>query len=277
MPFFKSVHEKKSARITVAIMFLLMLLLWLFGLPYLDPPLEYGVTVNFGESDTGFGETQQASVLPNNILSNQVEETSPSTSLSESPESEEVIVQNQPNDVVLNNDSNESSEAEKLAEAEAKRKANEKAKIKAEQDAKKAKLDALLGNIQNPTSENSGQGISEGSSDQGQPNGNNYAPTYFGITGSGQGGVGYGLNGRGKPSNSKVKPDCNEEGAVVVEIHVNRSGQVVQAIPGKRGTSGDICLYDAAQKTALTYRWSADPNAPAIQIGFVVVNFTLTQ
>ena len=59
-----------------------MLLLWLFGLPYLDPPLEYGVTVNFGESDTGFGETQQASVLPNNILSNQVEETSPSTSLS---------------------------------------------------------------------------------------------------------------------------------------------------------------------------------------------------
>ncbi len=72
-------------------------------------------------------------------------------------------------------------------------------------------------------------------------------------------------------------PECNEEGKVVVEIHVNRQGRVVNAIPGKRGTTGVSCLYDAAKKTALTYKWPADSKAPVKQVGFVVINFSVTQ
>jgi len=71
-------------------------------------------------------------------------------------------------------------------------------------------------------------------------------------------------------------PDCQEEGRVVVEIHVNKSGKVTNAIPGKKGTTGDGCLYEAAKKTALTYKWPSDAKAPTKQVGFVVVNFSLS-
>jgi hypothetical protein len=58
---------------------------------------------------------------------------------------------------------------------------------------------------------------------------------------------------------------------------VNRNGNVVSATPGKRGTTGAICLYEAARKTAMTYKWPADAKAPAKQVGFVVINFSVTQ
>ncbi|MEZ4780073.1 MAG: hypothetical protein R2816_00235 [Flavobacteriaceae bacterium] len=70
--------------------------------------------------------------------------------------------------------------------------------------------------------------------------------------GSGGGGNGYGLRGRGRPTNSKVVPECDEEGSVVVKIEVNRNGNVISTDPGQRGTTGAICLYEAAKKTAMT-------------------------
>jgi hypothetical protein len=124
-----------------------------------------------------------------------------------------------------------------------------------------------------------GEGNDGKPGDKGQLDGDPYAPSYFGQpgTGSGGGGTGYGLNGRGRPTNGKVVPECDEEGRVVVEIHVNKEGNVIKAIPGKKGTTGDLCLYDAAKRTALTYKWPADSKAPATQIGFVKIDFSVTQ
>ena len=36
-------------------MVILILLLFVVGAPYMDPPIEYGVAVNFGNSDFGQG------------------------------------------------------------------------------------------------------------------------------------------------------------------------------------------------------------------------------
>ena len=52
---------------------------------------------------------------------------------------------------------------------------------------------------------------------------------------------------------------------------------LISAIPGKQGTIGSSCLFDAAKKTALTYKWKADNKAPFKQIGFVIVNFKVRQ
>jgi len=60
--------------------------------------------------------------------------------------------------------------------------------------------------------------------DKGQPDGNPYATSYYGGPGSGSGGVGYGLRGRGKPTRDIFKQDCNEAGMVVVRIEVDRNG-----------------------------------------------------
>ena len=57
MAFLETVHQKKSAAITTVLALLLLCLLFLMGLNYYDPPIEYGMEVNFGMSTQGSGKT----------------------------------------------------------------------------------------------------------------------------------------------------------------------------------------------------------------------------
>ena len=301
MRFFETKHQKHSARLTTVIMLLLLLLLFVVGPGYMDPPLEYGVAVNFGTTDTGSGTVQpQKPLAP---LSEPVSEpvvepvkAAAPVQSSEPAASEEVLTAEDLETIAFKKAEAETAKLKADADAKAKAKADAEAKAKSKADAeakaeeerlkkeadikakKKQELDALMGGIgTNDGTDTGSEGDDDTAGDKGQLNGDPYAPSYFGSPGSGNGGVGYGLNGRGRPSKSKVIPDCDEEGKVVVEIHVNQNGSVVKAIPGKRGTTGDICLYNAAKKTALTHKWPADSKAPAKQIGFVIVDFSVRQ
>ena len=246
----------------------------------MDPPNEYGVAVNFGTTDFGSGTNQPKAPTTTNSEQTPEPNTAETSAVSEpsTSKAEEIITTD-----------DEAAIAIKKAEQEAaKKKAEELAKAKAEaerirkenevKERKKKALDALMGGISADDGNTSGsEGNDEKSGAKGQLNGDPYAPSYFGSPRTGSGGVGYGLNGRGRPRKSKVIPDCDEEGRVVVEIHVNQNGDVTRAIPGKRGTNGDICLYEAAKKTALTHKWPADIKAPIKQIGFVIVEFSVRQ
>ena len=301
MRYFETKHQKHSARLTTVIMLLLLLLLFVVGPGYMDPPLEYGVAVNFGTSDTGSGAVQPKKPLASQStpVSEPVVEpvkAAPPVESSEPATSEEVLTADDLESIAIkkaeaetaklkaDTDAKAKTEAETKAKAQAKADAEAKAKeerLKREADIKakkKQELDALMGGIGADDGTDTGsEGDDDTPGDKGQLNGDPYAPSYFGSPGSGNGGVGYGLNGRGRPSKSKVIPDCDEEGKVVVEIHVNQNGNVVKAIPGKRGTTGDSCLYEAAKKTALTHKWPSDSKAPAKQIGFVIVDFSVRQ
>ena len=305
MGYFKTKHQKHSARLTSVIMLLLILLLFIVGPGYMDPPLEYGVAVNFGTTDTGSGAIQPKKPLASQStpVSEPVVEpvkTAPPVESSEPAAAEEVLTAEDLESIAIKKaeaetaklkadaDAKAKNEAEATAKAQADAKAKADAEAKAESERlkkeadikakKKKELDALMGGIGTDDGTDTGsEGDDDTPGDKGQLNGDPYAPSYFGSPGSGNGGVGYGLNGRGRPSKTKVIPDCDEEGKVVVEIHVNQNGNVVKAIPGKRGTTGDICLYEAAKKTALTHKWPADSKAPAKQIGFVIVDFSVRQ
>tara|TARA_B110000037_G_scaffold20607_2_gene22315 strand:+ start:14182 stop:15027 length:846 start_codon:yes stop_codon:yes gene_type:complete len=281
MGYFETKHQKQSARLTTVIMLLLLLLLFVVGPGYMDPPLEYGVAVNFGTSDTGSGAEQPKKPLASEStpVSEPVvepEKAAPPVQSTEPAASEEVLTSEDLETIAIKKA--EAETAKRQADAEAKA---EEERLKREADIKAKKkqdLDALMGGIGTDDGTDDGsEGDDDTPGDKGQLNGDPYASSYFGSPGSGNGGVGYGLNGRGRPSKSKVIPDCDEEGTVVVEIHVNQNGNVVKAIPGKRGTTGDICLYEAAKKTALTHKWPADSKAPAKQIGFVIVDFSVRQ
>jgi hypothetical protein len=305
MGYFKTKHQKHSARLTTVIMLLLILLLFIVGPGYMDPPLEYGVAVNFGTTDTGSGAIQPKKPLASQStpVSKPVVEpvkAAPPVESSEPAATEEVLTSEDLESIAIKKaeaetaklkadaDTKAKNEAEAVAKAQAEVKAKADAEAKAEAERlkkeadikakKKQELDALMGGIGADDGTDTGsEGDDDTPGDKGQLNGDPYAPSYFGSPGSGNGGVGYGLNGRGRPSKSKVIPDCDEEGTVVVEIHVNQNGNVVKAIPGKRGTTGDSCLYEAAKKTALTHKWPADSKAPAKQIGFVIVDFSVRQ
>jgi len=123
-----------------------------------------------------------------------------------------------------------------------------------------------------------GKGDDNSPGDKGKEEGNPYASSYYNRAGLGGNGKGYGLNGRNLQSNGAVTQECNEEGIVVVRITVNQQGQVIAAEPGVKGsTNVNPCLLSPAKKTALLHKWFPDLNAPNTQIGFVVINFKLSE
>ncbi|WP_460219814.1 energy transducer TonB [Psychroserpens sp. MEBiC05023] len=283
MKYFETKHERNSAKITALIVAILLLLLFVVGPPYMDPPEEYGVAVNFGNSPVGSGNVQPKEPIKTRQNDEVVKED---TQADKAQPEETSDAKSQSEDILTNESAEEiaikkAKKAEAKAKAEAERleqlkKAEEERKAKEEQD-KKDKLDALIGGVKNsdgPTK--GGEGPGDGPGDKGELDGSPYAP-YKGTPGSGNGGVGYGLNGRGKPSFTLHDGCENEYGLIVVDIVVGRDGRVIEATPGVRGSSNATsCLKAQAKKIAKSYKWPADANAPARQYGKVSVNFTPT-
>ena len=84
------------------------------------------------------------------------------------------------------------------------------------------------------------------------------------------------MNGRSLQNQGSVTQKCNQEGVVVVRITVDKDGDVIGAEAGVKGTTNSHpCLLEPAEKTAFLHKWFPDPNAPAKQVGFVVVKFKL--
>ena len=292
MSFLDTRHKKKSFTLTTLILSALLLLLFYIGLTYLDPPIENGIAVNFGTMDFGSGEVQPKEKVrsePKEVEPQPVKQVQPQETVEETTEEEPVekVLTSETEETIKIKQQQEAKrkadEAAKKAQAEAERVAKEKReaeeRLKQEQDAKKKSLDALIGGIGKSDGTTTGsEGDDNRAGDKGQPDGDPYATTYYGAPGSGSGTGGYGLNGRTLVSNGKVQQECNEDGRVVVRIVVDRTGRVIEATPGVKGTTNNAqCLLDPAKKTALLHKWNLDSNAPAQQIGFVVVNFKLGQ
>ena len=277
MKYFETKHERNSAKLTTLIMVILILLLFVVGAPYMDPPIEYGVAVNFGTSDFGKGTVQPLKPIKSELKKIN-EPPQPEVSKPEptkaSEAKEEVLTQENEEAIAIKKQKQAEAKEKAIADAKAKAEAERIAKEKREQEEKKKKLDALIGGVsKSEGTATGGEGNDKIAGDKGQLDGDPYAPSYFG-SGSGSGAVGYGLGGRGKPSRKIFKQDCNEYGMVVVEIEVDRNGRVVSATPGIKGTTNNApCLLEPAKKIALSHKWPPDPKAPTRQIGFVSVNF----
>ena len=292
MSFLDTRHKKKSFTLTTLLLSALLLLLFYIGLTYLDPPIENGIAVNFGTMEFGSGEVQPTEPVrsePREVVSQPepqevAEPAEPEQTVVEEAPVEEDLTSNDEETIKLRQQQEAKRKAQEEAEkakAEAERIAREKREAeerkRQEQEAKKKSVDALIGGIGKSDGTTTGsEGDDDRAGDKGQPDGDPYASSYYGSPGSGTGG--YGLSGRSLANKGKVQQDCNEEGRVVVRITVDRSGKVVKAEPGVKGTTNNApCLLEPARKTAMLHKWNSDSNAPAQQIGFVVVNFKLGQ
>lgn len=306
MSLFDTIHKRKSFSLTTALLTALLLLFFYIGLSYLDPPIESGISVNFGTTNYGSGNVQpkapvksqpQKQPEPTEAVAPPVEETQPEEAAPSKPaetKTEEVVTQDNQESLVIKQQKEADAKRKAEAQAEAKRQAEQEAKRKAEaeaeakrqaeaerirkeQEAKKQSLDALMGGLNSSEGTATGsEGNDDRAGDKGQIDGDPYANSYYGSAGSGSGGTGYGLSGRSLKASDKFVQQCNEQGTVVVQIEVDQSGNVVKASPGVKGSTNTAqCLLDAAAKTAKSYKWNADSAAPPRQIGFVVVNFKL--
>ena len=133
-----------------------------------------------------------------------------------------------------------------------------------------------LANSKNAGTSSTGEGIAGGPGNQGDPNGSVNSKVRGAGSGLGDKGISYNLQGRGFQALPPPKYDYQGEGRVVVEVSVDRSGKVVQANPGIKGsTTLDEYLLKVAKEAALEARFEVKQDAPVIQKGTITYNFIL--
>ncbi|MCH3884605.1 energy transducer TonB [Tenacibaculum aquimarinum] len=267
-------HKRKSAIITSILLLLLLYLVFNFGMKYLDPPEEYGLAINFGNSEVGSGEpvektkTQPAEQKVEEQIVEEVKE------IPKEIIQEEIITDDTAEDVPVVEKVKETPK-EPVKEEPKKEVPKEEPKPKPSKEAQNA-LDNLLNG-------NSSDGAPKGEGDDDKPgvkgneNGDPNSNKYYGNSGSGSGGN-YNLSGRKALSKPIQKPDCQEEGTVVVSIEVDNNGRVIKAIPGVKGSTNTApCLLKPAKEAALKTKWNADGNAPIKQKGTIIYKFSLSK
>jgi len=274
MKYLETEHEKKSFALSASITIALLLLFFVVGLTYMDPPPENGIAINFGNTDAGSGNTNTTELVKSEqreVVEPQVEE-SKSEPTAPSQASENVLTADNEETIAFNK---QKEIADAKAKADAKVKAAEQKKKQEEAD-KKAKLDALIGGVKKSDGKTSeGDGNSKTPGNQGKLDGSIYEKSSYGSgKGTGTGNGSWGLNGRKLSRPGAVKAECNSEGTVVVEVRVNKAGTVINATYSPSGSNTSAtCLLEAATQSALKYKWNDDSNAPDDQIGFIVFNF----
>ena len=280
MKLFETEQEKKSIIITLSSFVLLFLLF--FFLKFSDslplPEMEGGggggeIAVNFGDSDFGSGE---------NFDSKEVVTAAPEEVVETPAEEKELVV-------------SENEEAPAIADikkpdTKIEKKEEDKPVAKPTPKPSKSTSDALSNLLNGSNKE--GDGNDKTAGNKGKSNGDTNSKGYNGGGGKGEGlgeGDGYGgggfgksggngkwkLDGRKLSSSSQQLQKCNEYGTVVVQIKVNRNGNVIAAKYSKGTDNTSQCLLDAAYATAKSYKWQPDPEAPETQIGLITINFKL--
>jgi outer membrane biosynthesis protein TonB len=280
MSILNTPHKKKSAILTALMAALLVLLFFLVGLTYYDPPVVYGMEVNFGTSYQGTGNIQSeksitskssqaknepiAAKVPTDLQEEIIQETV-----------KEVLTEKNSKVTLPKNEKQKGNKPKPQKQEKAEDNPTESKKPKVS-NITKSLVSNLLKNNNQQTTENLGEGDEDIQGNKGNIEGNLYSSSFFKNTGLTGIGKSYGLNGRSLQSNGKVVQDCNQEGTVVVRITVNKKGNVINAEPGVKGsTNTHPCLLLPAKKTALLHKWYPDDEAPEQQIGYVLIQFKL--
>ncbi|MBN1108053.1 MAG: TonB family protein [Bacteroidales bacterium] len=282
--------SEKNKGIVGSVIFHLTVLVMLFVFGFSAPPppeTEEGIIVNFGTDETGSGFIEPSPVA---------EASPPPPPASAEPvtadeeplltqETEEALAVKKV-DPEAERKRQEQIEAERIRreqlEAERIRREQEEAerkRIEAEQRRQAEIADrtkAALAGSRNAGTNTTSEGVTGGEGNQGAPTGDINSQNRGDISGLGDKGISYDLGGRGHRDIPIPRYDSQEGGRVVVEVSVDRSGKVTQAVAGIKGsTTLDEYLLRAAREAALKAIFDPKPDAPAVQKGTITYNFVL--
>ena len=126
------------------------------------------------------------------------------------------------------------------------------------------------------TDSTEGEGITQGDGNQGSITGSPDSDNYSQGLSQGSGGVEFSLSGRNPLFLPKPKYEYQVEGKVVVEIRVDRNGNVTFARSGVKGsTTTDENLIKAAQEAAMKAKFDVKSDAAFTQTGTITYHFIL--
>ncbi len=245
--------EKKDKGIAVAgtiiVHALIILVLFFIIMPTVELQGEEGVEVDLGMMNQGMGNIQpEKPAIPQAAQPQQQKSNS----------KEDIVTQNDEEAPAIEKPKNTKPKQEKPAE----------------QPKPTVNNRAIYRGNNNPQAGGS-EGITGQPGDQGNPNGLAGVRQYEGNGGRGNG-TGYDLGGRGAKSLHRPDDDFSEEGKIVVDIWVNRAGQVVRAEVATKGT--DIINSTMRQKAVQAAKrstFAADSDAPEEQHGTITYTFVI--
>ena len=300
-----SKKEKVSGYFGSIIFHAALIVLFLFLGLKTNPIEEEGILVNFGDSPTGFGMSEPVRNEPSGIQTTPPSiptqtSTPPSQSSKPAPVKENVMTQNYEETAKINaEEKKRREEQQRILEDERKQKAEQERQKRIEEDKKRAEeaekqriiaeekrkqeeqerlAQQARNNVNQAFSKTDGtgtsEGVTQGTGNQGHLTGDPNATNRDG-TGLGTSGNSFSLAGRSLVG-SLPKPveNCNDEGVIVVEVTVDKTGKVTAAqtiLSGSRNLTP--CLRKAAEEAALKAKFNNDPNAAAAQKGTITYRF----
>jgi len=301
----KYLEEHKSGLIGTLVTHgaLLLFLMYFSIINTIPVPVEEGILVNFGDSETGFGMEEPApgerepSVKPIESTSAEIAVPSaPAKKIKVAVEDDPIVTQDvektvavktpKTNKVVekIDPEKQRLAEEERIRKQELLRQQQEEQRLQAQAAAEQRKIGEINSRTKNafggggkgsPDSKSTSQGVTYGSGNQGVPQGSANVDRYGPGGGIGNGVVAS-LDGRTSLSLPKPQYPGTEEGRVVVRVTVDKNGIVTKAEAGIQGTNTtDPSLIAAAKKAALQARFNVDNNAPDFQKGTITYRFVL--
>ncbi|HDR90521.1 MAG TPA: hypothetical protein ENN63_12960 [Bacteroidetes bacterium] len=267
----------------------LLVLFLILGFSPPEVPEEEGILINFGSTETGSGliEPSRASATPEpqpstppptetrqseeEIMTQDFEETAAVESGREETTPPEKTPEQIAREKEMERQRQEELERQRQEELERQRRLEEQRKIEEIYDRTRAALSGK--NLESAQSTGEGEAGEEGN--QGRTEGSVESTSRTGR-GLGDEGISFDLAGRTPQYLPKPEYNYQKDGRVVVEVTVDRYGNVTKAIPGVKGsTTLDDYLLAVARKAALAAKFDPKQDAPAFQKGTITYYFIL--
>ena len=258
--------DKKGLLGTVAvhIVLLIIFLIAAFKTP-LPLPAEQGILINFGDVKYASGNTE-----PKPVKKEQPKpvETKPSPPVKTE---NNVATQNFEEAAAIET----SPKKEEKKETKPVKKEEKKEQKEPEEKPREVNQRALYRGAKADAESNNSEGDATGSGNQGSPTGSPDSKNRVQGLSAGDG-TSFSLAGRSPVKTMEPAGNFQEEGKVIVTITVDRNGNVVNAIPGAKGTTTpNQILWEASKKAALAWKFDQKSNAPFHQKGTITYYFKL--
>jgi outer membrane biosynthesis protein TonB len=269
--------DKKGITGTVIFHTILFILVLIFGFSTPLPlPGEKGILINFGDTKTGFGSTEPALAEP--VRRDKREQPAPPAE-TQKVQSEKILMTQDYEEapsLPVKKETTQQKKKETVKET-VKPVEQPRKEEKPVEEPRKADPRALYTG-KNISSKSAGsEGDNEPGGNQGSPDGDVNSQSRIGGPFGGNG-PGFSLEGRDGVYVPYPSLDYRRQGVVVVEILVDRNGNVVSAREGVKGsTTMDVTLLRLAKEAALKSRFSSKADAPVHQKGTITYYFTLRQ
>lgn len=258
-------HKREGLIGTIVFHIILLILFMTLGLNYMVPKPEQGILVNFGTTDSGFGSTETNNPGPSEEMpSDDPAQTTVSETVNSDPNPDVLTDDASELEVPDNPDNNPNQSTEQPVQ-ETKPEEPEVQEPERQVDSRITNATNLFGQPGGGESE----GDTEGEGNMGQQNGDPNAGAY---TGGGGGNGDYALGNRGVLQKPKYKPNCPEEGKVVMRVKVDKNGNTLTAEATRGTTNYAECLVKAAKKSALETKWEPGSD-PFDQVGEITYHF----